>query len=108
MARLRPVLVACVPLAAQAQIPSSELPGVARQRFIEQPLPKARPSGPAIVLPSTTAPAKAASIRLRVDGVRIVGATVCSTADLKPLSADMVGHDVALSEVYALAQRITA
>ena len=106
--RVLAFVVACVPLAAHAQIPSSEQPGVARQRFIEQPLPKARPSGPTIVLPSTTAPAGAASIKLHVDGVRIVGATVYSTAELKPLSADMVGHDVALSEVYALAQKITA
>ena len=102
------ILVACVPLAAQAQIPSSEQPGVARQRFIEQPLPKARPSGPTIVLPSTTAPAGAASIKLHVDGVRIVGATVYSTDALKPLYSDIVGHDVALSAVYALAQKITA
>ena len=101
-------VVACVPLAAQAQIPSSEQPGVARQRFIEQPAPKARPSGPTIILPSAGAPAGAASIKLHVDGVHIVGATVYSAAELKPLYADTVGHDVALSAVYALAQKITA
>ena len=61
-------------------------------------MPKARPAGPTIVLPSTAAPAGAASIKLHVDDVRIVGSTVYSASDLKPLYADIVGHDVALAD----------
>ena len=102
------LVVACAPLAEQAQVPSSEQPGVARERFIEQPAPKARPSGPTIVLPSTVAPVGAASIKLHVDRVQIVGATVYSSAALTSLYADLVGRTVTLAQVYALAQKITA
>ena len=74
------IFIASIPLAAAAQIPSSEEPGVPRQRFVEQPIPKAKPAGPTIVLPSTGAPAGAAAIKLHVDDVRIVGSTVYSAS----------------------------
>jgi hemolysin activation/secretion protein len=102
------LVVACAPFAAQAQVPSSEQPGVVRERFIEQPAPKARPSGPTIVLPSTVAPPGAASIKLHVDSIQVVGATIYSPAALKSLYADLVGRTVTLAQVYALAQKITA
>ena len=101
-------LVASLPFAAFAQIPSSEQPGTERQRFIEQPLPKAKPAGPTIVLPSTVAPAGAAAIKLVVRAIDIVGATAYSPADLKPLYAGLIGRQVTLASVYAVAQKITA
>ena len=84
--------------------------GAGRERFqFEQPAaPRARPGGPAISLPSTTAPAGAKSIQIFVSRVHIVGSTVYSDADLAPLYEGLIGQRVPLQAVYDLAQRITA
>ena len=109
MRRLVPfVLAAGIPFAVVAQtIPLSEQPGRERERFQEQPAPKAKPAGPTIVLPSTVAPEGAAAMRLLLKGVEIGGATVYSPEQLAPLYADLIGHEVALASIYEIAQRIT-
>jgi len=103
------VLAALLTTAAGAQvIPPSELPGRQRERFVEPPAPLAQPGGPAITLPSTVAPKGAEKVTVHVRGVHIVGSTVYSVEDLEPLYADLLGEDVPLTAIYALAQRITA
>ena len=101
-------LVAAMPFAAAAQIPSSEQPGRQQQRFIEELAPKAKAAGPIISLPSTGIPPGAASIALVVDDIRITGATVYSATDLRPLYVGLIGHRVTLAAIYNLAQQITA
>src|SRR4051794_17936575 len=106
---------ACVLLAAAltasqsatAQIPSSELPGRARERFEEPTVPRATPGGPTISLPSTVAPQGAERIRLKLSRVVVTGSTVYKPADFNSLYADLLGRQVTLAEVYAIAQRIT-
>src|SRR4029077_1130433 len=52
----------CLPVTAVAQIiPQIAPPGRERERFVEPPAPRAQPSGEGISLPSTVAPAGAAS-----------------------------------------------
>jgi hemolysin activation/secretion protein len=95
--------------AAVAQvIPPSEQAGRERERFIEPQAPRARPGGPTISLPSTTAPAEAQSIQVVIRRIRIVGATVYSEADFVPLYEGLLNGPVPLQAVYDLAQRITA
>src|SRR5262245_40093208 len=108
--RLFAVLVTFfLPVVAAAQgIPGDALPGRERERFTEPPRPRAQPGGDTISLPSTVAPQGAEQIRLTISRVVITGATVYTDADLAPLYADLVGGEVSLAAVYALAQRITA
>jgi hemolysin activation/secretion protein len=91
-----------------AQIPSSELPGRTRERFEELPTPRAQPGGPAISLPSTVAPQGAEQIRLHLRRVVVIGSTVYRPNDFDALTADLVGRQVTLADIYAIAKRITA
>ncbi len=98
-----------VPFVAVAQvIPPSEQPGRQQERFTQPPVPQAQPAGPAVVLPSTVAPKGAEKTFIRVRGVRIVGSSVYTEAQLAPLYAGLIGRRVTLATVYELAQRITA
>src|ERR1700704_1028706 len=98
-----------LPVTAIAQvIPPSAAPGRERERFVDPPAPRAQPGGDTISLPSTVAPAGAEGITLTISRVVITGATVYSDADIAPLYADMIGHEVTLASVYDLARRITA
>jgi len=102
-------IMLAIPSVAFAQvIPPSEQPGRERQRFIQPTAPQAQPTGPAITLPSTVAPQGAEKVFVRVRGVRITGSTVYTAEQLAPLYADLIGRRVPLTEIYALAQRITA
>jgi hemolysin activation/secretion protein len=97
-----------LPVTAVAQvIPPSAQPGRERERFVEPSAPRAQPGGDGISLPSTVAPAGAASIMLTVGRVVITGATVYSDADFAPLYADLIGGEVSLAAIYDLARRIT-
>jgi hemolysin activation/secretion protein len=110
-------LAACLWLAASVAasvqavaqvIPPSEQPGRERQRFIEQPVPRAEPVGPRVSLPGTTAPEGADKIQLRIRDIQIDGATVYAADALKSLYAGLIGHETTLQAVYDLAQSITA
>jgi hemolysin activation/secretion protein len=103
------ILATLLATTARAQvIPSSELPGRERQRFLQPPTPQAQPGGPVVTLPSTVAPNGANKVFLRVLGVEISGSTVYHAAEFRPLYAGLVGHRVSLADIYALAQQITA
>jgi hemolysin activation/secretion protein len=98
-----------VPTLAIAQVVPPNLgAGRERERFIEPQAPRARPGGPTISLPSTTAPAEAKSVHLVIRRIKVVGATVYDGAAFAPLYEGMIGRRVALQAVYDLAQRITA
>jgi hemolysin activation/secretion protein len=94
--------------AAVAQIPASELPGRAREQFQQPRVPLSQPGAAVISLPSTVAPPGAENLKVLVRGVRITGGTIYSPEDLAPLYQDLVGHNVPLTAVYDIAQRITA
>ena len=102
------LLVGVTTLAAAQAIPPNLGAGRERDQLSEPTPPRARPGGPSVSLPSTTAPAEAKNIYVVVRRIRVVGATVYSDDDLAPLFADIVGQRVPLQAVYDLAQRITA
>ncbi|MEP0313229.1 ShlB/FhaC/HecB family hemolysin secretion/activation protein [Hyphomonas sp.] len=102
-------LFVLLPIAADGQvIPSSELPGRERERFVEPVPPKSKPAGPTLTLPSTVAPEAAGSVTLRIVKFQIDGSTVYGAEQLRSLHAEFVGQQVPLSVVYEVAQRITA
>lgn len=98
---------ACCEAVAQP-VPSSSDPGQISKRFAEPATPKALPRTGGITLPSTIAPSNAAAISLSVARFAIVGATVFSADDFADLTAPLTGRRISLSEIYALAARITA
>ena len=103
------VLLASLQPALAQIIPSSELPGRAREDIAQQPrAPLSRPGAPVVSLPSTVAPEGAEKLMVTVRGVRITGNTVYSAADLEPLYRDLVGREVPVTAIYDLAQKITA
>jgi hemolysin activation/secretion protein len=100
--------MACMSFAAAAQIPPSAQPGRERERFIQPPVPRAQPGGPAVSLPSTVAPPGADKVKLVIHSVRVVGSTIYSADELKSLYADLLGRETTLQTVYDIARRITA
>jgi hemolysin activation/secretion protein len=102
------LLVLLQPSAYAQVIPSSELPGRAREQFQQPQAPLSRPGAPVVSLPSTVAPEGAEKLKVRVLGVTITGSTIYSAADLEPLYRDLIGREVPVTAIYDLAQRITA
>ena len=93
---------------ALAQIPGTDAPGRDRERFQQPIMPRAKPGGPPITLPSTVAPEGADRITLTLGRVFVVGGTVYRPAEFEPLYADLVGQVITLAAVYDIAARITA
>jgi hemolysin activation/secretion protein len=92
---------------AVSQVPASAEPGHLSGRFAQPLAPKAKPGG-VISLPATVAPGNADSIKLTLKAVRIAGNSIYSKGELDALAAGLVGKRIALSDIYALAQTITA
>lgn len=77
-------------------------------RFEQRPAPLSEPGR---VLPSfdpLEAPQEAGSITLRLGGVSLLGNTVVSTDELSSLYEDLLGQDVPVTTIFALANQITA
>ncbi|TQF27432.1 hypothetical protein UNPF46_30680 [Bradyrhizobium sp. UNPF46] len=89
-------------------IPQSEQLGRDRERFIQPAGPQAQPGTGAISLPSTVAPAGAASATIIVRDVRIIGSTIYTANDFSPLYQALLGNEVTVQAVYDLARAITA
>jgi hemolysin activation/secretion protein len=105
------VIAATLLLASSAiaqVIPPSEQLGRERERFTQPPAPQAQPGPGAISLPSTVAPAGAASTAIIVRDVRITGSTVYSPKDFLPLYQELLGNQVTVQAVYDLARAITS
>src|SRR5262249_56022810 len=103
------VALVVVSSAAVAQIvPPSDQPGRARERFETPVVPLARPGGPIITQPGVEAPPGAAETSLVLRNIVIVGATVYTTAQLRELSAHLIGEPATLHTVYTPPGRTTA
>lgn len=94
--------------AAAQIIPPSERPGRESERFSQPPAPQAQPGPGAISLPSTIAPAGAASTAIIMRDIRITGSTIYSAKDFLPLYEALLGNKVAVQAIYDLARAITA
>lgn len=89
-------------------VPGGSLGGRERQQLQVPQGPRAVPGGPRQTLPSTTAPEEAKTTKLRIRRIVVVGSTVYTPEQFKPLYEELLGKTVMLQEVYDLAQRITA
>src|SRR3569833_1108152 len=89
--------------AADAPVPGAVQPGQIERQFRETPRPQAMPA-PIV----QAAPAKADEVRFVLKQVKLEGATVYTEDQLRPYFADLIDKEIALSEIYALADRLTA
>jgi hemolysin activation/secretion protein len=103
------LLASCLQPALAQVIPSSELPGRAREDIQQQQRqPLSRPGAPIVSMPGTVAPEGAEKLMVTVRGVRITGNTVYSADQFEPLYRDLIGREVPVTAVYELATKITA
>ena len=95
--------------AADAPVPGAVQPGQIERQFRETPRPQAMPA-PIVQPPAPVqaAPAKADEVRFVLKQVKLEGATVYTEDQLRPYFADLIDKEIALSEIYALADRLTA
>lgn len=105
------VVVLCgllVPAAEAAPLPGPASPERIEQRFQPPPVPKATPE---ITIPGPEAPmppTEALKTDFTLSAVILDGSTVYQPADLMPLTADLIGKQVSLAQVFALRDALTA
>jgi hemolysin activation/secretion protein len=92
---------------AQTAIPSTSDPARLPQR-LEQPVRPTR-AAPLVVAPDVDgrAPKGAEKMRFHLRSVKVVGASVYDEATLATAWADMLGREVRVDEVFALAAKLT-
>jgi len=104
------ILLSTWPVAApaQVQIPGSAEPSRIRERL--PPQPNAPPVAPPVTIEreEPAQPPGAEKIRFRLTAITLSGNQALSDADLAPLWRDRLGQEIALSDVYAIAEAITA
>ena len=96
-------------LAQRVQIPSTAEPGAVERSIPLQQIPES--SGQDLRVPAappTKAPSGAASILFTVNEIQIDGATALSPEQLAETYGDLVGTRISLSELYGVANAITA
>jgi hemolysin activation/secretion protein len=102
------ILVAGLSTPTFAQdIPAGAEPGRIDTRFDQPVAPTVKPrvvSG----LESTTPPAEAAALKLKIASVSITGSSVYSAQQLSALSEEIVGQTVSLEKVFEIAAAVTA
>lgn len=92
------------PAFAQASVEPGRIP----QQFQPPPAPRSDMKMPQIDIPETAAPSEAAKIKIVLKAVQIEGASAYPQSGFADLTAPMLGHEIALSDVFALADKITA
>lgn len=82
-------------------------PGRVQKQFEPPTVPHATPDIVVPDIPSAIAPAEASKVRVVLTAIVIDGASVYTTDHFEPLSKPLIGHEIALSEIFALADAIT-
>ena len=101
------VMISASPGFAQ-RLPSSAQPGRLEHRF-EQPVgPQSRPEVEFPAPEQAPPPDKAGGIHFTLKDLRLEGGTLYTTDELRPLYADLLGHEISLLDLYKLRDAITA
>jgi len=83
-------------------------PGRIEKRFEQPRLPQSVPEPQAPEIDQQMPPEQSDKIRFTLNSVGIEGATVFSVAELSAFHADKLGKEISLTELYAVADEITA
>ncbi|MBF0423751.1 MAG: ShlB/FhaC/HecB family hemolysin secretion/activation protein [Magnetococcales bacterium] len=95
--------------ANQAYSQASIEPGRVQRQFEQPsvPQPQTVPELAVPEIPQTIAPAEAAKVQVQLTDIVIDGSSVYSAESFKQLTDPLLGHEIALTEVYTLANAIT-
>jgi hemolysin activation/secretion protein len=89
-------------------VPGAVQPGQIERQFQKPPEPRAIPGGVHIPETLPKAPANAERIRFVLNRVSVQGVTVYPAESLREIYESMLGKEVTLAEVYAVADKLTA
>jgi len=101
-------LVAWLGVAMAQTAPPAVQPGRIPQQFQPREVPRPSPQISVPAAPSNAPPPGAATVKMTLDSIEVTGATVYSPADFAPLIAPYLHHEIALTELFKLADAITA
>jgi len=102
------VLVACIGVATAQTVPPAVHPGRIPQQFQPLQVPQVSPQISVPAAPSNAPPPGAANVKMTLDSIEVTGATVYSPDDFAPLIAPYLHHQIALTDLFKLADAITA
>lgn len=107
------LLVAALPVQAQAQAQAPVLPGPLdpsrlEQRFDRPPTPQSVPEPELPAPEQAPPPQEAEGIRFTLSTIELDGATVYAAEDLRPLWEGLLNRTVTLAEVYGVRDAVTA
>ena len=89
-------------------VPPAVQPGRIPQQFQPQQVPQQAPQISVPTAPSNTPPPGAATVKMTLDSIEVTGATVYTPDDFAPLIAPYLHHQIALTDLFKLADAITA
>lgn len=101
-------LVAWGSFAVAQTVPPAVQPGRIPQQFQPQQAPQQAPQISVPAAPSNAVPPGAAKVKMTLDSVEVTGATVYTPAEFAPLIAPYLHHQIALTDLFKLADAITA
>lgn len=84
------------------------LPGQIERQFQKRIQPGTAQGAPRIPAMQEKLPSGAEDTRFRLDGLQVDGSTVYSASELASSYQELLGREVSLSEIYQLANRLTA
>lgn len=102
------VLVGWMGDAAAQTVPPAVEPGRIPQQFQPATPPRSTPQISVPAAPSNAPPPGAASVKMTLDSIDVTGSTVYSAADFAPLVAPYLHHEITLTDLFKLADAITA
>ena len=109
MRRVAVAWLACCCASAFAQVPPTAEPGRAEEQLRQPPEPQpARSSTVVPPLPQQTAPPGSENVKFTLQALSVDGATVYSSETLTAPYAPLLGQELSLSRLYALANEMTA
>lgn len=87
---------------------SQVTPGQIQRQFEEEPTPQIEIDPPPVIeLAPQTAPPGSDEVRFVLQDVAFQGATVFGAEDFRPLYAELIGREISLAQVYAIARQAT-
>ncbi len=101
-------LLGCAGDAVAQTVPPAVEPGRIPQQFQPAAPPRPRPEISVPSAPSNVPPPGATTVKVTLDSIEVTGATVYSAADFAPLIAPYLHHQIALTDLFKLADEITA
>jgi len=105
---LLPLILFATTVEAQTTVPSPVEPGRIEERFEERPEPRVE-EVPVVPAPEEAPPPEEfEKIRFTLQGIEFEGMTVYAPEDLLPLYEGKLGTEVALTEVFRIANQVTA